>query len=181
MDVRHHLFTGGELDAGLGLRAGVALGAVGVEEGSQVRRASVDTDSVSATALTAVEGGQAESESVDHPIGVKRSDTVGLPFSNLVSEGEIQRRLGLCEAWVNSFGGNREAKNFQAILMIFGAAYTDGLDGKSAGMQKWEALIAQVELAKTNAPPRLARCFGKARSPQTQEGYQALERILTSQ
>ncbi len=133
------------------------------------------------TSAPAESGSLRESAVEDGLVGdTKVREQIGLVIDS-PAEGEVLARLGLFQTAMGSFKGNREAKNFQALLIIFGREYTEEVVGKSPAVQRLEALVAQLNSAKTNAPPKVASCFGKARSPQTQEGYQALERILTSQ
>ncbi len=96
-----------------------------------------------------------------------------------LSQDEIVRRLGQAQEWLNTYSGNREAKNFKEILKIFGTNY-EASDEKTVESQRFDTLVARVKLSKTNAPFRLVCVFGadKLRSPETQKAYNQLDRIL---
>ena len=132
------------------------------------------------TSAPAESGSLRESAVEDGLVGdTKVREQIGLVIDS-PAEGEVLARLELFQTAMGSFKGNREAKNFQALLMISGTNYREETVGKSAAVQKLDALVAQIDLAKTNAPSKLASCFGQGRSSVTQEGYDSLERILVS-
>jgi hypothetical protein len=115
------------------------------------------------------------------PSGVasgSHSSLVPVPIDAL-SETVMAGRLERVTAWLKGYSGNTNAKNYKEILKIMGTDYA-ATAGETVEKQKFDALVAQVQLSRRNAPPRIACVFGrdKLRSPQTQQAYDQLSSIV---
>jgi hypothetical protein len=162
------------------------------------RRGSLDADDgmdgvgapvapvASVVRLVVVPGETTDSSAGDHdPHAVAeggRETFQPIALDGVLSDETMNQRLTQVRTWLDTFpdtlGVNPEANNYRQFRRIFDENYVISAEHPdSPAKQKFDALMAQIELSKTNAP-KFACVFGKGRSGATQRMYLELESIL---